>query len=91
LSALTFLTPVFALTFSTSFLAENLTQVQWTGVGFTLVSIYLVNQRDVITKSLIRRLSEPPLKDMVQTINPELSKILINSLDSHITVDSSTE
>ncbi|NEQ50800.1 MAG: DMT family transporter, partial [Leptolyngbya sp. SIO3F4] len=38
LSALTFLTPVFALTFSTSFLAENLTQVQWTGVGFTSVN-----------------------------------------------------
>ncbi|MGD1896072.1 MAG: DMT family transporter [Phormidesmis sp.] len=45
LSALTFLTPVFALLFSTLFLAESLSPLQWTGVALTLLSIYLINQR----------------------------------------------
>jgi drug/metabolite transporter (DMT)-like permease len=48
LSALTFLTPVFALIFGNVFLAEMLTPVQFSGVFLTLVSIYLVNQRDRI-------------------------------------------
>jgi drug/metabolite transporter (DMT)-like permease len=46
LSALTFLTPVFALLFSHWFLGEVLSSVQSTGVLLTLVSIYLVNQRE---------------------------------------------
>jgi drug/metabolite transporter (DMT)-like permease len=46
LSALTFLTPVFALIFGNLFLAEVLSPIQALGVGLTLVSIYLVNQRD---------------------------------------------
>ncbi|HEY9846052.1 MAG TPA: DMT family transporter, partial [Candidatus Caenarcaniphilales bacterium] len=46
LSSLTFLTPVFALLFGNLFLAEVLSPVQWTGVCLTLVSIYLVNQRE---------------------------------------------
>jgi drug/metabolite transporter (DMT)-like permease len=46
LSALTFLTPVFALIFGNLFLAEVLSPIQFLGVGLTLVSIYLVNQRD---------------------------------------------
>jgi drug/metabolite transporter (DMT)-like permease len=46
LSALTFLTPVFALIFGNLFLAEVLSPIQLGGVGLTLVSIYLVNQRD---------------------------------------------
>jgi drug/metabolite transporter (DMT)-like permease len=46
LSALTFLTPVFALIFGNLFLAEVLSPIQAMGVGLTLVSIYLVNQRD---------------------------------------------
>lgn len=45
LSALTFLTPVFALLFSTLLLSESLSVLQWTGVLLTLVSIYLINQR----------------------------------------------
>lgn len=47
-SALIFLTPVFALLFSNLFLGESLTQLQWIGVAFTLVSVYLVNQRQQI-------------------------------------------
>lgn len=46
LSALTFLTPVFALIFGNWFLAEVLSPIQFGGVCLTLVSIYLVNQRD---------------------------------------------
>ena len=45
LSALTFLTPVFALLFSTLLLSESLSQLQWIGVCLTLLSIYLINQR----------------------------------------------
>ncbi len=45
LSALTFSTPVFALMFSSLFLDENLTLVQWLGVILTLSSIYLVSMR----------------------------------------------
>ncbi len=46
LSSLTFLTPVFALIFGHLFLAEVLTPIQWLGVMLTLISIYLINQRD---------------------------------------------
>ncbi|PSR16313.1 EamA family transporter [filamentous cyanobacterium CCP3] len=52
LSALTFLTPVFALLFGNLFLAETLSLLQWLGVSFTLVSIYLINQRDALTQKL---------------------------------------
>jgi len=54
LSALTFLTPVFALLFGNLFLAEVLSPIQWGGVGLTLVSIYLINQRDVL-EGMLRR------------------------------------
>ncbi|MDJ0615345.1 MAG: DMT family transporter [Calothrix sp. MO_192.B10] len=46
LSALTFLTPVFALIFGHWLLNEVLSPLQWIGVGITLISIYLINQRD---------------------------------------------
>jgi drug/metabolite transporter (DMT)-like permease len=52
LSALTFLTPVFALLFGSLFLGESLTSLQWVGVSFTLVSIYLINQRAALTQKL---------------------------------------
>lgn len=52
LSALTFLTPVFALVFGNLFLQEQLTVLQWGGVGLTLVSIYLINQRDQLRERL---------------------------------------
>ncbi|ACB00516.1 MULTISPECIES: DMT family transporter [Cyanophyceae] len=48
LSALTFLTPVFALIFGNVLLNEKLSPLQWVGVGLTLVSIYLINQREKI-------------------------------------------
>jgi drug/metabolite transporter (DMT)-like permease len=52
LSALTFLTPVFALSFGKFFLAEVLSPLQWIGVCLTLVSIYLINQREKIAPLL---------------------------------------
>ncbi|ACB49587.1 hypothetical protein cce_0236 [Crocosphaera subtropica ATCC 51142] len=52
LSSLTFLTPVFALSFGTLFLNEVLTSWQWMGVSLTLISIYLINQRETIGKQL---------------------------------------
>jgi drug/metabolite transporter (DMT)-like permease len=54
-SALTFLTPVFALLFGNLFLAEVLSPIQWIGVSLTLVSIYLINQRDVLTRKISLR------------------------------------
>lgn len=45
LSALTFLTPVFALLFSYLFLTEVLSALQWAGVCLTLVSVALIEQR----------------------------------------------
>lgn len=52
LSCLTFLTPVFALTFGSIFLSESLSIVQWIGVSLTIISIYLINQRDRIGQQL---------------------------------------
>jgi drug/metabolite transporter (DMT)-like permease len=50
LSSLTFLTPVFALLFGNLFLGEMLSPLNWFGVSVTLVSIYLINQRDVLAQ-----------------------------------------
>lgn len=48
LSALTFLTPIFALLFGTIILSEVLTPLQSCGVFLTIISIYLINQREQI-------------------------------------------
>lgn len=52
LSSLTFLTPIFALLFGKLFLSEVLSPIQWIGVSLTLVSIYLINQRQEIADRL---------------------------------------
>jgi len=52
LSALTFLTPVFALLFGNLLLDEVLSNLQWFGVSLTLISIYLINQREQLTKQI---------------------------------------
>lgn len=51
-SALTFLTPIFALSFGNLFLGEQLSLLQWIGVCLTLISIYLINQRAFIAKRI---------------------------------------
>ena len=52
LSALTFLTPIFALLFGTIILSEELSGIQSVGVFLTVISIYLINQRDKIAEKL---------------------------------------
>ena len=52
LSALTFLTPVFAIVFGNLFLGEVLSSVQWLGVCLTLISIYMINQREMLSSWL---------------------------------------
>jgi drug/metabolite transporter (DMT)-like permease len=52
LSALTFLTPIFALIFGRLFLQEDLDLLQFAGVGVTLVSVLLINQREAIDRWL---------------------------------------
>lgn len=65
LSALTFLTPVFALLFGNLFLGEVLSPIQTLGVSFTIVSIYLINQRDTLTRWAQNKwqlLNKPPVE-----------------------------
>lgn len=57
LISLTFLTPVFALIFGNLFLGEVLSAVQWVGVGLTLISIYLINQREQLLQTFKRERS----------------------------------
>jgi drug/metabolite transporter (DMT)-like permease len=61
LSALTFLTPVFALLFGNLFLSEVLSPLQWIGVSMTLVSIYLINQRETIAQKLQSLVHKPTM------------------------------
>ncbi|MEM9903580.1 MAG: EamA family transporter [Cyanobacteria bacterium P01_D01_bin.44] len=67
LSALTFLTPVFALLFGMVLLSESLSSIQWVGVGLTLVSIYFINQRDQVWTALLR------LRGTLINVKPDLS------------------
>jgi drug/metabolite transporter (DMT)-like permease len=67
-SSLTFLTPVFALLFGNLYLGEVLDPVQWGGVSLTLVSIYLISQRDQLLEKLGR--SRPKLP-AAQTVRVE--------------------
>ncbi|NEO60080.1 MAG: EamA family transporter, partial [Moorea sp. SIO4G2] len=57
LCSLTFLTPVFALLFGNLVLSEVLSALQWTGVCVTLLSVYLVNQREQIATRIKARLA----------------------------------
>lgn len=63
LSALTFLTPVFALLFGNLLLGEVLSSIQTIGVCLTLVSIFLINQRENISslfESAKKKLNKVP-------------------------------
>lgn len=57
LSSLTFFTPIFALVFGNLFLSEVLSPLQWIGVFLTLISIYLINQRDALEGKTTQLLS----------------------------------
>ena len=69
LSALTFLTPIFALLFGNFFLGEVLSSLQSVGVGLTLVSIYLINQRDVLADKLKFSTSKQEVVSNITTSN----------------------
>jgi drug/metabolite transporter (DMT)-like permease len=64
LSALTFSTPIFALLFSSIYLNESLSSVQWLGVVFTLSSIYLVTiiKPDSETAEIPKAMLENPIQ-----------------------------
>ena len=74
LSSLTFLTPVFALFFGNLFLGEMLSQIQWIGVGLTLISIYLINQRDVLTEKF-QVMRQVPVSEALQLEQSETAPI----------------
>jgi drug/metabolite transporter (DMT)-like permease len=66
LSALTFLTPIFALLFGTILLSEVLSNLQSVGVCLTIVSIYLINQRDRIAAKFQDQTA--PLEDSIASV-----------------------
>lgn len=76
LSALTFLTPVFALLFSTLLLSESLSTLQWSGVLLTIISIYLINQRVWLSNRLSNRLSAYlPIRLSALLVTPLANKL----------------
>jgi drug/metabolite transporter (DMT)-like permease len=79
LSSLTFLTPVFALIFGHWLLDEVLSLLQWMGVGLTLISIYLINQREKLPGNQKQVVGvEPPLIGLaerdLQPVNVKVRK-----------------
>jgi len=78
LSALTFSTPVFALMFSSLFLGENLTIVQWIGVILTVSSIYLVSMRGSSQDSNEEHNASPEIA--TTTMLPEAEQVIISSV-----------
>ena len=77
LSALTFLTPIFALLFGNLFLSEVLTPIQSLGVCLTLVSIYLVNQRENLAK-FSQRFHKEEQQDKLLNSSNESSQVPIS-------------
>jgi len=86
LISLTFLTPIFALLFGNLFLGEVLDSLQWFGVALTLVSIYLINQREWLLQRFnfgrIEQL-ENPIDEVANSSHPstpELKNTAISSI-----------
>ena len=85
LSSLTFLTPVFALLFGSLFLGEMLSPIQWGGVGLTLVSIYLINQREVLAQKLQPSSPTATVENLVVQADasiPELAQVSVKLTES---------
>jgi len=74
LSSLTFLTPIFALIFGYIFLSEILTTIQWLGVFLTLISIYLINQRENIGTNQTMTISETTTTEQSLTLEVSTKK-----------------
>ncbi|WP_193199501.1 DMT family transporter [Nostoc sp. MG11] len=76
LSSLTFLTPIFALLFGNLFLSEVLSPLQWIGVGLTLISIYLINQRDTLSgQNNTVTVNEKTTTQQQQLLEPPANKL----------------
>lgn len=88
ISSLTFLTPVFALLFGNLFLAEILSPIQSVGVFLTLISIYLINQREEIEQKLLSYFSQQETIDhtSASTKNKSKSDLLQLKLSQPISV-----
>ncbi|MBE9207227.1 EamA family transporter [Nostoc sp. LEGE 06077] len=83
LSSLTFLTPVFALLFGNIFLSEILSPLQWMGVCLTLISIYLINQRDNLAgQNQTLNIAEKNTIQQPQVLEPSTKKL--NSLSIQV-------
>jgi drug/metabolite transporter (DMT)-like permease len=80
LSSLTFLTPIFALCFGNLLLSEVLISIQWAGVGLTLISIYLINQRDNLagtkTKISIKEINTVQQTTVTVPVRESESKVM---------------
>lgn len=71
LISLTFLTPIFALLFGNVFLGEVLNPFQTAGVGLTLISIYLINQREqLLQKFRLGKAAAGESLQEVATVSP---------------------
>ena len=87
LSSLTFLTPIFALLFGNLFLSEVLSQLQWVGVGFTLISIYLINQRETLTpasEDIAAIEDTEQQKHLLETSAPQMTPISLSVKESEL-------
>lgn len=89
LSSLTFLTPIFALLFGNLFLSEMLSLIQWFGVSLTLLSIYLINQRDALSERFSR--SPAPVVEPAQLCPPESAVVAnLSQVPVRVTTQSDT-
>lgn len=95
LSSLTFLTPVFALLFGNLLLSEVLSPLQWFGVSLTLVSIYLINQREEIAekmRSLFPQKAITPVTLVEESPNQDDSKEQVENVTlTPVTIKIETE
>ncbi|NJL53010.1 MAG: DMT family transporter, partial [Hydrococcus sp. SU_1_0] len=82
LSSLTFLTPIFALLFGTILLSEVLSVIQFLGVCLTVISIYLINQREQIAaKFATKKLGLKATASLVIE-EPAIDSLNLDSLDN---------
>lgn len=79
-SALIFLTPIFAMLFSMAFLGEALTSIQWLGVVLTLISVVLVIQRLAIAQWTESRWGTLPRAAMVEVTDAALQPLTATSV-----------
>lgn len=85
LSSLTFLTPIFALLFGHIFLSEVLSSLQWVGVFLTLISIYLINQRDKLAgqdNQLVIGATTIQQSQLVEASVPKLNTVTLHLQES---------